>query len=139
MTTRTCSLGPIHLVLHRDVWQAMPKQKERFARWPASPADLAADLRAFQHGVPALAQEGRDQYKGQMQLLVCTPVYSLLAVPPKQGDAYYFVPWMKPLDLHQHERLARGALLLKAKQSWPIYWVAVGIHVLGTALLYMLS
>jgi hypothetical protein len=120
VTTRTCSLGPIHLVLHRDVWQAMPKQKERFARWPASPADLAADLCTFEQGVPALAQEGRDQYKGQKQILLCTPVYSLLVVPPKQGDAYYFVPWMKPLDLHQHERLARGALLLKAKQ-WGVH------------------
>jgi len=100
-------------VLHDTVWQEMPAQKERFARWPTNPAELQADLQAFERGVPAVVQLGRGTYEGQVQVLICTPVYYFLAVPSKHNDAY-FVPWMKPLDLHQHERLARGALLLKA-------------------------
>lgn len=119
MNTRECSLGPIHLVLYREVWQAMPAQKERFARWPARPADVAADLRAFEQGVPTLAQPGRGQYEGQKQLLLCTPTYYFLAVPSDKGDAY-FVPWMQPLGLREHERLARGALLLKAT-GWHVH------------------
>ena len=119
MNTYTCSLGAIHLVLHESVWQGMSAQKERFARWPVSPAELQADLSAFHQGVPAFMQEGRGKYEGQNQILICTPAYYFLAVPSKYNEGY-FVPWMEPLTLHQHERLARGALLLKAA-AWHVH------------------
>ncbi len=119
MTTHTCPLGPIHLVLSAAIWQTMPARKERFARWPISPAELQADLQAFDRGVPTLVQRGRGEHEGQVQILMCTPAYYFLAVPSKYNEGY-FVPWMEPLSLHQHERLARGALLLKATR-WHVH------------------
>ena len=119
MSVHACPLGPIHLVLHSVVWQDMSAQKAKRARWPATPTDLESDLRAFVQGVPALVQRGRGEHEDQPQILVCTQVYYLLAVQSSRNDAY-FVPWMKPLDLHHHERLTRGALLLQATE-WHVH------------------
>ena len=98
------------------VWQGLPARQRQYPRWPASPGQLAADLDKFVEGVPCYVGEGRGKWQGQTQLFICTPTYQLLAVPSQRGDTYR-VPWMKPLGLREHERLARGALLLQ-----PVHW-----------------
>jgi hypothetical protein len=119
VNTLDCPLGAVHLVLNKDVVLKMPSQRERYARWPIGPADIEVGLRALDQGVPAFVEQGRGKYEGETQIIVCTSAYHLLAVPSKYNNAY-FVPWMEPLSLHQHERLARGALMLKATQ-WCVH------------------
>lgn len=119
MNVVTCPVGKMHLVLDKNVWQQMPTQRERFARWPATPAELQADLNAFERGVPMLAQVGQGRFEGQKQLVLCTPAYHFLAVLTKDNNAY-FVPWMKPLGFREHERLVLGVLMVKST-GWQVH------------------
>ena len=114
-----CPVEKMHLVLDKNVWQQMPTQREQFARWPTTPAELQADLNAFERGVPTLAQVGQGKYEGQKQLVFCTPAYHFLAVSTKDNNAY-FVPWMEPLGFREHERLVLGVLMVKST-GWQVH------------------
>ncbi len=121
MNTHECSLDTIHLVLADKVWKTLALYNKKFPRWPVGPATLTSDLQSFERGVPTLAQIGQKRHEGQQQLLLCTPVYTLLAVPPHRDQtSYYFVPSMRPTDPTLHDQLADGALLLKPK-TWYVH------------------
>jgi len=110
------NIGPIDLVLSPNALWKLREIKIRYPHLP-EPLQIKADLQELgrQGGVPAIITV----HKGQEMLFLYTSSYYLAMYPTTQGDGYR-VSYVEPLDLHEHERLGRGALMLQTPY-WEIY------------------
>ncbi len=118
MIAQVCQVGIIQLVVYPELWGKMQGQQQRFPFLPTSPQALYTDLRRLNGGVPTLVDVGKGQYAGEPGLLLHTKRYYLRIVP--RGYESYRVLWIEPLSLTQHDKLARGAMLLRAS-NWGIW------------------
>jgi hypothetical protein len=110
------NIGPIDLVLSPNALLKLLEKKRRHPHLP-EPLQIKADLQELgrQGGVPAVITV----HKGKEMLFLYTSSYYLATYPTTQGDGYT-VSYVEPLDLHEHERLGRGALILQTPY-WEIY------------------
>lgn len=119
MIAQVCQVGIIQLVIYHDVWDKMQAQQRRFPFLPTSPQALYHDLRQLSMGIPTLVEVGKGQHAGEAELVLHTKRYYLKLVPTRAYDAYRVI-WIEPLDLSQHDKLARGALLLRVP-DWRVW------------------
>ncbi len=110
------NIGPIDLVLSHNVIQKLWEEKLRQPHLP-EPPQIRTDLQELgrQRGVPAVITV----HKGKEMLFLYTSSYYLATYPTKEGDGYS-VSYVEPLDLREHERLSKGALMLQTP-CWEIY------------------
>lgn len=86
--------------------------------FPSSPYEIVRDLKQFRNGVPVTFSEPREGKK-DWSLLIYTRHYVVrLFQTGKYGGAYSIASLM-PLRLIDHERLAQGYLLLRAR-GWTL-------------------
>jgi hypothetical protein len=104
------NIGHISLVLSPNVLQKLWENKARYRHLP-EPGQIVADFQELgrRGGVPAAITMN----KGKAMLLLYTSSYYLATYPTERGDGYR-ISYIDPLDLHEHERLGKGVLMLQA-------------------------
>jgi hypothetical protein len=111
---RVVDLPWVILVPSRSVDAQLQRRAREHAGLPSGIGQVIADLAARPEGVPARLsepyQEGSD-----WSLLLYTYTYVMRLFVTQRGDAYRIAA-INPLRLDDHDRLARGCLLLRT--SW---------------------
>lgn len=101
---------PTFLVHGRWLVESIRKCRDERPEFPSGFDQIVADLARLPSGVPAVLTERADGGHG---LQLHTYTYVLRLSTTKDGDGYW-VNSMHPLRLPDHDRLARGCLLLRA-------------------------
>ncbi|GAB3577679.1 hypothetical protein GCM10027445_43740 [Amycolatopsis endophytica] len=110
---RTVDLpSPVVLVPSKNLYGKLDRQARDHPGLPDGLEQVLRDLAARSEGVPAIVDEpsraGRDH-----SLLLHTYGYVVMLFPTSRQDGY-FVARIAPLRVRDHDRLSRGALLIRA-------------------------
>jgi hypothetical protein len=108
--------GPVAVVPSSKALEQLSRERSR-GRQEADPVRLAGQLSSMSRdgGIPARVDDDR----GTPRLAVYTDRYALWLYLTDYGDGYR-LGHLAPLNFKDHERLARGALLLQGP-GWGIF------------------
>ncbi len=101
------------LVPGKPVDARLQRQRRDHPGLPSGIGQVAADLAARPEGVPATLSPPRRQ-GDDWSLLLHTHTYLVRLFVSRRGDAYTIAA-IDPIRLHDHDRLARGCLLLRTR------------------------
>ncbi|HKS47084.1 MAG TPA: AAA domain-containing protein [Amycolatopsis sp.] len=104
--------APVFLVPGRKLHEGIVKQRRDYPALPGGLDEIVANLSARRDGVPVTFTPWKGSDAG-FSVQLTTYAYVVRLGLSGRGDAY-FVNWVAPLRLRDHDELAKGCLLVRA-------------------------